>query len=88
MINFDYANRIFKKHVGYSIIRYRNHLRLHTAKTMLDGKLGEVTMDTVAEAVGFGNRYYFSRCFKKYEGISPEEYRERAKRIKTDGGKL
>ena len=65
LINFDYANRIFKKHVGYSIIRYRNHLRLHTAKTMLDGKLGEVTMDTVAEAVGFGNRYYFSRCFKK-----------------------
>lgn len=76
LINFDYANRIFKKNIGYSIIRYRNILRINTAKTLVC----DANLDEVAAKVGFNNRYYFSRCFKKIEGVSPEEYRERAKR--------
>lgn len=70
-INFDYANRIFKRHFGYSIIQYRNRLRINTAKTLV----GNMTLDEVAFEVGFGDRYYFSKCFKRFEGISPEEYR-------------
>lgn len=73
LINFDYANRIFKKYFGYSVIKYRNFLRINTAKTMIL----DATLDEVAQRVGFGDRYYFSRCFKKTEGISPEEYREK-----------
>jgi AraC-like DNA-binding protein len=84
LINFDYANRIFKKHIGYSIIRYRNHLRIHRAKSLLEGSVGELTMDTIAEQVGFGNRYYFSRYFKKYVGVTPEEYRVQCKRGEVD----
>lgn len=72
-INFDYANRIFKKHFGYSIIQYRNRLRINTAKTLVD----RMQLDEVAYSVGFSDRYYFSKCFKKYEGISPDEYRSR-----------
>ncbi len=70
-INFDYANRIFKKHIGYSIIQYRNRLRISTAKTLVC----TMTLDEVAFRVGFGDRYYFSKCFKRFEGISPEQYR-------------
>ncbi len=72
LVNFDYANRIFKKHMGYSIIKYRNRLRINTAKTLVIEK----RFDEVANEVGFGDRYYFSRCFKSFEGISPEKYRE------------
>lgn len=78
LINFDYANRIFKKHFGYSIIKYRNFLRINTAKTLIF----EHTLDEVAAKVGFFDRYYLSRCFKKFEGMSPNEYKERM-RIKN-----
>jgi YesN/AraC family two-component response regulator len=80
LINFDYANRIFKAHVGESIIRYRNHLRINTAKTMLDGKSGKM-LDEIAKAVGFRSVYYFSRYFKQTVGVSPLEYCEKARRF-------
>lgn len=79
-INFDYANRIFKKHFGFSIIQYRNRLRINTAKTLVD----RMQLDEVAECVGFSDRYYFSKCFKKHEGISPEEYRSRIRGEQND----
>lgn len=72
LINFDYANRIFKKQIGCSIIKYRNKLRINTAKTLLQEK----TFDVIATEVGFNDRYYFSRCFKSFEGMSPEKYRD------------
>ncbi|MBE7047463.1 MAG: AraC family transcriptional regulator [Ruminococcaceae bacterium] len=71
LINFDYANRIFRKHFGYSIIKYRNRLRINTARVLL----GEKSMREIATEVGFSDVYYFSRCFKKYEGVSPSEYK-------------
>ena len=80
LINFDYANRIFKKHFGYSIIKYRNRLRVNNAKILL----GEKSMGEIAREVGFSDVYYFSRCFKKYEGISPDEYRKNVLGIKKD----
>ena len=71
-INYDYANRVFKRYFEDSIINYRNRLRINTAKAlMLDKELCEV-----ARLTGFTNQYYFSRCFKKYEGVSPSEYKE------------
>lgn len=74
-LNYDYANRIFKKHFGRSIIDHRNRLRINTAKSLLLDKSVEET----ATEVGFSNPYYFSKCFKKYEQISPVEYKERLK---------
>lgn len=73
LINFDYANRIFKKNFGYSIIKYRNLLRVNTSKKLME----DMTLDEVAARLGFSDRYYFSRCFKKFEGESPEKYRKR-----------
>lgn len=72
-MNYDYANRLFKKHIGTSIMQYRNQLRINTAKNLL----GKQSVEQVARLVGFENVYYFSRAFKRYEGISPREYLER-----------
>ena len=71
LINFDYANRVFKKYTGNSIIKYRNRLRINTAKALLC----ERSLEDIAFEVGFCDRYYFSRCFKNFEGISPDAYR-------------
>lgn len=70
-INFDYANRIFKKHMGISIIKYRNKLRINAAKRLILEK----PLNMVATELGFVDRYYFSRCFKSFEDISPDEYK-------------
>lgn len=74
-INFDYANRIFESVMSCSIIRYRNLMRLSYAKL----KLSTTTIDIniIARDAGFENLPYFSRIFKKYEGISPSEYRKK-----------
>ena len=73
LMNYDYANRLFKKYIGTGIIQYRNQLRINTAKPLF----GHKSIEEVARLVGFENVYYFSRTFKKYEGLSPVEYIQR-----------
>lgn len=70
LINFDYSNRIFKKIYGYSIIKYRNMLRINTAKTLICS----MPLNEIASVTGFNDIYYFSKCFKKFTGVSPSKY--------------
>ena len=72
-INFDYANRIFKKIMGSSIIKYRNRLRIDAAKMSM--LVADKTFSEISEETGFRDERYFNRIFKKYEGITPGEYR-------------
>ena len=72
-ISFDYANRVFKKGMGVSIMRYRNDVRLGHAKALLLAT--ELPLSKIAAQVGFENSHYFSRIFKKEEGVSPSEYK-------------
>ena len=45
---------------------------MRRALEMLD--TGEITVSEVAEMLGFESVAYFSRFFKKHQGISPAEY--------------
>jgi len=38
---------------------------------------GALTLDAVADKVGYGNAFSFSRAFKKHFGISPKQFRGR-----------
>ena len=40
---------------------------------------GNVKVYEVADALGFENAFYFSKVFKKVEGVSPTEYLNRLK---------
>lgn len=31
----------------------------------------------IAHEIGYEDPYYFSHCFKKYFGVSPQEYRKK-----------
>ena len=35
----------------------------------------EMSIEEVAEKVGFQDQFYFSRLYRKYRGIPPSEYR-------------
>ena len=74
-LNFDYLNRIFKKVMGISVIKYRNKVRINEAKTLLT--ITDMSVNEIASAIGFNDIYYFSRVFKNYEGITPSHFRKK-----------
>ena len=73
-----YLSQLFKKYCGLSIMQYHNSLKIKEAKKLI--KEGKLTMAKISEKLGFNNQYYFSRVFKKVEGISPSDYKEQIKR--------
>jgi len=80
-INYDYANRLFKKIKGSSIMAYKNTVRICAAKEKITVSAKPLWL--IAQEVGYEDNCYFSKCFKKYEGISPQEYRERILKNET-----
>lgn len=70
----EYLSKMYKKQTEKSLKDYISEYRIERAKLLLDK--GERISD-VAEAVGFENFTYFSTMFKKYTGISPNQYRKK-----------
>ena len=71
-LSSSYLGNIFKKVTGKSIIEYLICIRLIKAKELLrDGH----SVQDVATMVGFNDIFYFSKIFKKYEGITPTKYK-------------
>lgn len=62
----------FKKKTGMSPIHYRNHLRVRQAKVLLES--GEITIQEIAQLLGFESVHYFSRVFKAHTGTPPSQY--------------
>lgn len=77
-INYDYANRLFKAHVGHSIHDYLIITRIHHAKQFITSGM---SVSEAAALVGIDDAAYFSRLFKKITGISPSEYAKRNYRV-------
>jgi AraC family transcriptional regulator of arabinose operon len=68
-----HLQRLFRKQVGLSPIRYHEQQRLQRAMQLLS-----VTSQTIAEvarSVGFEDPFYFSTRFKRFVGRSPSAYR-------------
>jgi AraC-like DNA-binding protein len=72
-ISPSYLSSLFKSVTGKSPISYLINIRLHKAKELLiDGH----TVSETAQKVGFNDLFYFSRCFKKNEGLTPSQYKQ------------
>lgn len=72
-LSYDHANRLFKQRMGMSIISYRNRLRIEKAKILL--QTTDSSMEEISDQVGFCDKYYFSKFFKKSVGISPTHFK-------------
>jgi len=72
-LNASYFSRYFKKLAGVNFTDYVNQYKMNMAITML-GRRNE-TVENVAYTLGFSDRAYFSKVFKKYSGKSPSEYK-------------
>lgn len=73
-INKFYLTKVFKEQFGLSIQNYLLEKRITHAKHLL--RFTDNTLENIAMECGMGAPYYFSRMFKKIEGISPSEYRK------------
>ena len=72
-INKCYLTRIFKEAYGTTINTYIKSLRITKAKQCL--RFTEMSIEEIGVTVGMEDVNYFSRLFRKVEGISPTEYR-------------
>jgi len=68
----SYVGKLFKRSMSVTIPEYINELRLHKARQMLEK--GVCTVNEISERVGYGNRSYFFKLFKKTFGVTPKEY--------------
>ena len=73
-INKFYLSKIFKETYGTTVNNYLISKRITRAKQLL--RFTDMTVDEIGAAVGMADANYFSRMFRKVEGISPREYRK------------
>ena len=70
-----YFSKLFKQETGENFIEYLTKVRMKNAEELL--KDSSYSIKEICTASGYGDPNYFSRIFKKYEGVTPSEYRER-----------
>lgn len=71
-MNPNYLSNLFKDEVGISFVKYLTQIRMEKAKQLLlDGE----KITNVSKMVGFNNYRYFCEIFKRYETMTPSEYK-------------
>lgn len=71
--NSAFAERCLKQ-TGLTPKKLADHIRLHSAKALL--KRSTLSLDQIAAQVGYQSSTAFGRFFKKYTGISANDFRE------------
>lgn len=72
--NSSYLSRIFKKETGENLLSYINKVRIMKSKELLSST--SLNIKEIAEATGFISSTVFISTFKKYEGITPGQYKQ------------
>jgi two-component system response regulator YesN len=68
----NYLSTLFTKYGGCSFVEYTTNTKIAAAKKMMSS--GDLKIHEIAERLGFESAFYFSKVFKKVEGISPRDY--------------
>jgi AraC family transcriptional activator of pobA len=76
-ISLSYCNRVFKKRYHMPPRQYLSSLMLQKAKHLLGQK--DLSIDHVAELLGYREIAHFSRQFKRWTEMSPITYRQMTK---------
>ena len=76
-ISYSYIRKIVKSITGKSVLDYINSLRISEGKRLL--LQTDMTIAEIALNLGYNNVQSFNRFFKKYEGITPGEFRSSAR---------
>ncbi|MGX6978887.1 AraC family transcriptional regulator [Vagococcus elongatus] len=74
-ISAEHFSRIFKNYFGCNFSKYLMKYRISKATLFL--KTTKLAIIDIAVSCGFKSSSYFSACFKKEMGISPQKYRKK-----------
>ena len=77
-LHYGYICVTFKKDMNQTINEYISKGRMARARLLFEK--GAVNIAAVAREVGFEDPNYFSKCFRKSEGITPSEFIQSAGR--------
>lgn len=72
-LNPSYFSRYFKQETGMNFTEYVHRYKMKVACRLL--KEEELSIEMIAFKLGYMERTYFSKIFKKYVGVSPRDYR-------------
>ena len=72
-LSHEYFSRLFKEEVGENFSSYLTNYRMKKAESLI--KNTDMKISQIAIEVGYTNASYFSRSYKKFKGISPEDDR-------------
>lgn len=72
-ISYSYLRKLIKDETGKSLIDNLNIIRIEEVKRLL--LQTDLTISEIATEVGYRNIQSINRFFKKYEGISPSEFK-------------
>ena len=73
-LNTSYLSSLFKKEVGMTLTDYVNLCRLGYAKKLL--KSTTLSIQDIALQCGFSDIHYFTRLFRRENGVTPREWRK------------
>ncbi len=73
-VSESYFSRLFPKNYGKNVTQYIGDIRISKAKLLLSNP--EMTVNYVARICGYDDSSYFIKCFKKANGVTPQEYRK------------
>lgn len=71
-----YISKVFKEKTGRNLSDYINEVRIQHVKEML--MQTDMSIASISEAAGIYSRSTLIRLFRKYEEVTPSEYRELA----------
>ncbi len=72
--NASYLSRIYKSITGVNISDYINSIKINRSKKLLENS--NMLIKEVAKIVGFDTTSAFITFFKRYEGVTPKNYRD------------
>lgn len=75
----QYFSKLFKEETGVRFIKWILGLRIDKAKELMN--TGTMQIKEIGYMVGYNDPNYFSRIFKKVEGVSPTQYVKQVKNI-------
>lgn len=80
--HYDYIRKLFKKETGLSPLEYMTELRMRKAKSLLTASCSKnCSVAEIAYQCGYDDPLYFSRVFRKYNGICPSMFSEQYQNI-------
>lgn len=80
-LSTDYFSHIFKEVTHTTPMNFLTKLRIDKSKELLLAE--SMSISNVAFLVGYSDPLYFSRVFKKREGVSPKQYRTAVLALQT-----